>query len=225
MRTRTVVITTGIIAAMVVFAWVYRDALNVDGDDASTVTRPVQATVCTPQPSLYQDWKAELPGGDSMTDAQVIDYTDRVRPDVIKKKDPFIQIASDTAQGQLGDEWVLWRDSRVLVVVDIKVTGPKALVIPKDSINFIIDIDADAGLSRRLAEVAAATSDAFIDAGGKRCADSTHSRIAIHPPNRLGVRRLHVHVQPPFAYGAAGSAEVFYASVARYLATALGNDR
>ena len=117
------------------------------------------------------------------------------------------------------NERVLWEDDRVFVLVDNRAVRPKALMIPKDTMNYLID--ASSSLVRRLAEVAAATSDAFIRAAANECGPGVQSQIFVNPPRGLGVQQLHVHVAPPFPFGGGGVQGDFYLRVETYLAATL----
>ncbi len=79
-----------------------------------------------------------------------------------------------------------------MVIVDAFSFGPKALVVPKAVMLF--PLDAPDGYIDRLAEIASAVSDAFVDLGA-----TADSKTWINPPFALTVRQLHVHVQPPIA--------------------------
>jgi diadenosine tetraphosphate (Ap4A) HIT family hydrolase len=91
------------------------------------------------------------------------------------------------------DETVLWEDSTILVLVD-RDPSPKGLVIPKARACFLVDITPS--LRNELALIAAVTSDAFMHAAGRKCSATAISQIYVNPPRSLGVKQLHVHVDP-----------------------------
>ena len=96
---------------------------------------------------------------------------------------------------------------------------PKPLVIPKQRMNFISDASPE--LRTKLAIVAAATSDAIIAAMGKQCDPCTVSRIEIHQPSKLGVKQLHIHVEPRYEGQLASRKDPFYDKIESFLNEAL----
>jgi len=110
--------------------------------------------------------------------------------------DPFDSvIVGDAATRARLKERVLWEDDSVIVIVAKPALPRDALVIPKREMMF--PVDASEALLARLARVAGATSDAFIQTAGLQCKSAFTSSISISPPGSIGVRHLHVHVQPP----------------------------
>ena len=96
---------------------------------------------------------------------------------------------------------------------------PKPLVIPKQKMNFISDAPPE--LRTKLAIVAAATSDAIIAAIGKQCDPCMVSRIEIHQPSNLGVKQLHVHVEPRYDGQISSRKSPFYDKIESFLNEAL----
>ena len=82
----------------------------------------------------------------------------------------------------------------------------------KKEINF--PIDAPIEFLKRIAEVAAATSDALMWAAGEECSPSEFSRIYVNPPAVISVRRLHVHVKPTEPLQHITNLDEFYALLA-----------
>jgi diadenosine tetraphosphate (Ap4A) HIT family hydrolase len=171
---------------------------------------------CTPIPALYQDWKARTPW------SQEADSVVRARVDVFRSRvtfDPFdAVIAADSATRTRKGERVLWEDDSLMVIVAKPAMPRDALVIPK--LELMFPGDASEWLIGRLARAAAATSDAFMRTSGKECDSAYASRIFVNPPDAIGVRHLHVHVQPPPTIAIRDEHD-FYDRMRRHLAEAL----
>jgi diadenosine tetraphosphate (Ap4A) HIT family hydrolase len=171
---------------------------------------------CTPTPALYAKWKAATQWPQA-TDSAVGQLVEQHRDSVTF--DPFdAPIAAGGAIGMRGTERILWEDDSVIVIVAKPATPRDALVIPKREMMF--PTDAGPALLQRLALVAAATSDAFIQAAGMQCHDTLVATISIGRPGGLMVRHLHVHVQPPAAIAFHDEA-TFYSRMSQHLAQRL----
>lgn len=110
------------------------------------------------------------------------------RPRVSKLRDVFTPIAQKQP-GARDQEIVLWENRNVMVVVDTFSPSPKALVVPKATMQ--LPLDATAQQLDELAIIAAHVSDAFSQATGAPAAG-----IWINPPQHVAIRQLHVHVLP-----------------------------
>ncbi len=143
----------------------------------------------TTLPALLDDWTtaSQALGGEADLKAKVEAQRERVS----RMKDPFLPIAHNDPAAR-AKETVLYEDDADMVIVDAFSFGPKALVVPK--VEMLFPVDATEAQLARLAEIAAAVSDAFIDNGAQGPA-----KIWINPPSALTVRQLHVHVQPQIA--------------------------
>jgi diadenosine tetraphosphate (Ap4A) HIT family hydrolase len=112
--------------------------------------------------------------------------------------DPFdAAISADSATRAAMNERVLWEDDSVVVIVAQPPIPRDALVVPRREMMF--PTDASESLLKQMALVAAATSDAFVATAGKRCDTALVSNIFVNAPASIGVKHLHVHVQPPAA--------------------------
>lgn len=150
---------------------------------------------------------------------EVREYVETLRTMISSLRDPFSPIAKMSQVERIAaGERVLWEDDAIMVLVDRFSSMLKPLVIPKSKIMF--PIDAPPELMQRLAVVAAATSDAMICAADKDCDPKSSSRIYINPPNVIGVRQLHVHVQLLIPAQDL-SIDEFYTRVTRFLSEIL----
>jgi diadenosine tetraphosphate (Ap4A) HIT family hydrolase len=110
------------------------------------------------------------------------------RPRLARLRDVFTPIAHKEP-GARDHEIVLWENRNVMVVVDTFSRSPKALVVPKATLQ--LPVDATSQLLDELAVVAAHVSDAFSSAKG-----APPAGIWINPPQHVAIRQLHVHVLP-----------------------------
>lgn len=181
----------------------------------AAVDAAAQQPACTPVPDLQGNWRsAFMPS--TVSDDSLARYLESERPRVRGLPDYFTPVASMSAtQRDSARELVVWEDAAVMVLVNKPETLGHLLVIPKAPVNFITDLPP--ALRRRLAVVAAAAADAMLAAANVACTSSPF-RIRISPPSGLGVRQLHVHVQPSSAVPV-GSRDAFYADVGRRLGT------
>jgi hypothetical protein len=95
-----------------------------------------------------------------------------------------------------------------------------ALVLAKREMMF--PSDASEALLGRMARVAAATSDAFIEATEKPWTSQFVANVFVNRPVVIGVRHLHVHVQPPPEIVIQDEA-VFYSRMSRALGEAMSS--
>jgi len=175
---------------------------------------------CTPVPALYEEWKAKT-GGAQATDSAVRRLAEARRGSITF--DPFdAVIGGDRATRKRLGERVLWEDDSVIVIVAKPAFPRDVLAIPKREMMF--PFDASEGLLKRLATVAAATSDAFIQSANKHCDASLVSSISISRPTELGVKHLHVHVQPPPSI-LVQDEQKFYSRMSQHLGEILSSNR
>jgi diadenosine tetraphosphate (Ap4A) HIT family hydrolase len=174
---------------------------------------------CTQAPDLLGGWKIRVLGSGA-TDAAIREHVERQRNRIERKRDPFTPLfCSDDDELQAKGEVILWKDSRVMVLVN-KFNRLKALVIPRKDTTFPIDASPD--LLQELSKVAATTSDAFTWTANNSC-DPTFSQILINPPARLMISQLHVHVVPPISAGSVGDISDFHRRVSEFLKKSLGS--
>jgi hypothetical protein len=151
-------------------------------------------TIRTPIPPLLDKWREATAGvNGTLQDARRI--AEAARP-TLTKNDPFTPLMSLTCtERQSKGERVVWEDGTVMALVDTRNRGSKLLVVPKTpNTNFPIDLK-DPQLAF-VSRVAAATCDALVVAAGKQASTGSPScDIRISPPNGLGVRQIHVHVE------------------------------
>lgn len=127
-------------------------------------------------------------------DAVITKVVDDARPRIATRRDPFTPVAQKDPQAR-AREVVLWENKDAMVLVDLFVPRPKALVVPKTPVSF--PNDAGAPLLDELARIAAHVSDAFMSAlpGSK----GQPAGIWVNAPQHLTVKQLHVHVAPKSA--------------------------
>lgn len=197
--------------------------ISVKFSGAASETPITTKLGCTSVPNLLADYKLDNLGLNA-TDEDVVKFVDKYRVSVKRKPDPFSELWTMTeALRDKKEERVLWQNDFIGVVVDkiyLRRYGkPKPLVIPKQRMNFISDASPE--LRTKLAIVAAATSDAIIAAMGKQCDPCTVSRIEIHQPSKLGVKQLHIHVEPRYEGQLASRKDPFYDKIESFLNEAL----
>ena len=150
-----------------------------------------KTAIRTPIPALYDKWKAATVG--QGTDQEARKKAEEYRSVVCK--DPFTKLVEmSCAERKENKESVVWENSTAMVVVPTGKQVIKLLVVPKRIAMFLFDLDheARAGLS----QVAAATCDALVAAGGALASSLGDScDIYVHSPAELSVRQLHVHVK------------------------------
>jgi diadenosine tetraphosphate (Ap4A) HIT family hydrolase len=110
------------------------------------------------------------------------------RARVAQLRDVFTPIA-EKEPGARDQEIMLWENRNVMVLVDTFSPSPKALVVPKATMQ--LPLDATTQQLDELAVVAAHVSDAFSITAGAPAAG-----IWINPPQHVTIRQLHVHVLP-----------------------------
>lgn len=177
---------------------------------------------CTQLPTLYADWK-EATLGTAASGEEIRAHVEGERESVAQLPDPFGPLLKmDEEELARKGERILWRDAQVAVFVDRFSPSPKLLVVPTKFVMFLTD--ASEQVVERLARVAAASSDALLRASDRACDTDDPSRIYVNPPRRLGVKRLHVHVQPTEPIRHDGDANAFYARVAGQLKELLSQD-
>ena len=204
---------SGIIATLVTLAVIEAPVQSLPVHTQETEP-PALTSICTSIPSLYENYKKTTLGREG-TDKELREHLETQRERVSKLKDPFTPIARMTeAERAAAGERVLWEDATVMVLVDRFSGTPKPLVVPKKEMMFPIDASQD--FIKRLAMVAAATSDALMWAVGGECDPSSSSKIYVNPPTVIGVRQLHVHVKPADPLRDINAGE-FYTGVSKYL--------
>lgn len=124
-------------------------------------------------------------------DAVITKVVDDARPRIATRRDPFTPVAQKDPQAR-AREVVLWENKDAMVLVDLFVPRPKALVVPKTPASF--PSDAAPRVLDELARIAAHVSDAFMSAlpGAK----DQPADIWVNAPQHLTVKQLHVHVAP-----------------------------
>lgn len=122
-------------------------------------------------------------------DAVITNVVDGARPHIAQRRDPFSPVAHKDPQAR-AREVVLWENKDAMVLIDLFVPRPKALVVPKSPVSF--PSDAPQALLDECARIAAHVSDAFMDAMGI----GKPAGIWINPPQDLTVKQMHVHVAP-----------------------------
>lgn len=186
---------------------------------------------CTPLSALYEIWRRTIIEKDMRKPVETVSdeafdrHVKLQRENVIKGlSDRFYQIAhwSDAKRAQ-EKEWVLWEDQEIMVLVDNRARAPKALVVPKQQGIWVLS-DALQPLQKRLGQVAAITSDAFMDAQGKACQQGNFSKIYFHPPRQRGIRQVHIHIKPSWSLGLTDPRD-FYRRVSERLAEKLAGRR
>ena len=123
-------------------------------------------------------------------DALITKVVTDARPRIDTRRDPFTPVAQKDPQAR-AREVVLWENKDAMVLVDLFVPRPKALVVPKTTLSF--PTDAQPALLDELARVAAHVSDAFMSV---LPGSGQPSGIWVNPPQHLTVKQLHVHVAP-----------------------------
>ena len=170
---------------------------------------------CMPIPNLYEDWKKSAFSQET-SEEKMNESIENQRARARNLQDPFTPIAAMTEEERKRKgEKVLWEDDRVMVLVDQFFSTPKPLIIPKEKMMF--PTDAQPKLLTHLAMVAATTADALMLAAGRPCRETNFSRIYINPPMIIGVKQLHVHVQPITPLQDFKKADEFYSLMSKYL--------
>ncbi len=131
-------------------------------------------------------------GSGTQLDTVVTQAVDTMRPQVKSYRDPFTPIAQGNPKAR-AREVVLWENKEAMVLVDLFIDQPKALVVPKQPMQF--PTEASPQTLQELARVSAHVSDAFmVSEGAKKPAG-----IWINAPQDLTVKQMHVHVMPDLA--------------------------
>ena len=138
---------------------------------------------------LHKKHTATFGHSTQQKDTVIARAVDDARPHIAQRRDPFTPIAHNDPQAR-AREVVLWENADAMVLVDLFVKHPKALVVPKAPVSF--PCDAPAGMLEDLARIAAHVSDAFMAAAGAK----KPAGIWVNPPQDLTVKQLHVHVMP-----------------------------
>src|SRR6185503_4968279 len=114
----------------------------------------------TTTPDLVGDWRRATVGS-AGTDKDLQMAIVKERASVEALPDPFTPLANAAPSERAArGERVLWEDTTVFVLVAKPDTPIKALVIPKAPTTFITDAPEET--RNKLAQVAAATADAFL---------------------------------------------------------------
>jgi diadenosine tetraphosphate (Ap4A) HIT family hydrolase len=129
-------------------------------------------------------------------DATITKVVDGARPRIATRRDPFTPVAQKDPQAR-AREVVLWENADAMVLIDLFVGRPKALVVPKATVSF--PGDAPAGMLDELARIAAHVSDAFMGELPPKTGAAKPAGIWVNPPQHLTVKQLHVHVAPQAA--------------------------
>lgn len=161
----------------------------LDDDEAEAVTERFFASHAPRLDKLAEQHLASYGTSTAQKDAVITKVVDDARPRIAQRRDPFTPIALKDPQAR-AREVVLWENADAMVLVDLFVASPKALVVPKAPVSF--PGDAPARLLDELGRIAAHVSDAFIAACGAKQA----AGIWVNPPQNLTVKQLHVHVMP-----------------------------
>jgi|CXWL01.1.fsa_nt_gi diadenosine tetraphosphate (Ap4A) HIT family hydrolase len=122
-------------------------------------------------------------------EAIVTKAMDDLKSEITQYRDPFTPVAQNDAKAR-AREIVLWENADAMVLVDLFVDRPKALVVPKQKLMF--PTAATTKTLDELGRIAAHVSDAFMaSAGAKKPAG-----IWINAPQDVTLKQLHVHVGP-----------------------------
>ena len=167
-----------------------------------------QTSACTTAPDIKREWRAAAIG--QGTDAALDQQLASARARLSTMRDPLSPLYSmSEAELRARQEYRVWKDTALMVVADRFAIG-ELLVVPRDSMAF--PSDASDELLAHIARASAKAAEALRAASGKSCPGSAAVRIYVNPPNAIGVRQLHVHVQPSWS-GLVGQLDAYWADV------------
>jgi diadenosine tetraphosphate (Ap4A) HIT family hydrolase len=155
---------------------------------------------CTPKPALVEDWKGLVKKemvNTSASEEEIATYVSSIRGSRVQSlSQRFEEIAGwdDPTWAKQKKERFLWKNARIMVLVDANQPPPYTLVVARTKGVWLLT-DADPSLVDELATVAAAAADSAMAALNLPC-NPQFAKIHIHPPKGLGMRQLHIHVEP-----------------------------
>ncbi|MBX7114258.1 MAG: hypothetical protein K1X64_07965 [Myxococcaceae bacterium] len=133
-------------------------------------------------------------GNGAQLEKKVTQAVDAIRPQLQNYVDPFTPIARGNPKAR-AKEVMLWENKGAMVLLDIYSDQPKALVVPKQQMQFPTDQAATPQTLQELARISAHVSDAFMNSEGVK----KPAGIWINAPQDLTVKQMHVHVRPDIA--------------------------